>query len=51
MGELVKKVKQAMNDAYAGVEPKIQATLDKMPPAVKNAFSQILASKPVEKIE
>ncbi|XP_063725423.1 reticulon-1-A-like isoform X2 [Symsagittifera roscoffensis] len=51
VGELVKKVKQAMNDAYAGVEPKIQATLDKMPPAVKNAFSQILASKPVEKIE
>ena len=42
-----------MADMYASVEPKLQATLDKMPPSVKNAFQQILGggSKAPEKIQ
>ncbi|XP_075263014.1 reticulon-1-A-like isoform X2 [Convolutriloba macropyga] len=51
VGQIAKKTKQTMSDAYANVEPKLQAALDKMPPAVRNAFSQIISSKPTEKIQ
>lgn len=51
VGEIAKRTRQAMSDAYASVEPKLQATLDKMPPAVRNAFSQIIGSKPAEKVQ